>query len=194
MMRKIHLILGLFLAPWVLMYAASTMLMQHRELFTGDQNRIEPAYALVREEAFQGVLDKSGDSEAAAARILEDIGLEGSHRVRGSLEEGRLEIRRDRPIGSYRITWEEDAESVKIEKQRFGMAFFLEMLHRRRGFGQAFWANDVWAVIVDLFIVAVLAWAFTGVWMWWNMKSTRSLGALCMILGSALFALFVATI
>lgn len=194
MIRKIHLFLGLFLTPWVVMYAASTILMQHREWFTGNHNRIEPEYKLVREGAYSRSFGDDEDRQVASRQILGDLKLEGAFNVRGSVDEGRLEIRRDKPIGSYRITWEANPGTVRVEKQAFGMAFFLEMLHRRRGFNQPFQANDAWAVIVDLVILAILAWAFTGLWMWWRMRSTHRLGSLCALLGSALFALFLLTI
>jgi len=54
--------------------------------------------------------------------------------------------------------------------------------------------NDIWAVSVDIFIVAMLVWAGTGLWMWWEMSVTRKVGALC-LLGSALvFTFFLVTI
>jgi hypothetical protein len=175
------------------MYALSTIVMQHREFFHGTKTRAQPDYKVVKEVNLPTAL-MNNNAEAFAANILKQLDLEGAHRVRGSLTEGSLVIQRDRPIGSYRITWEAAGDKVTVEKQEFGLAFFLEMLHRRRGFNQPFWANDAWAVIVDFVILAILTWAFTGIWMWWRMKSTHKLGTLCMILGSAAFAFFIFTI
>ncbi|MDA1067347.1 MAG: PepSY-associated TM helix domain-containing protein [Verrucomicrobia bacterium] len=194
MIRKIHLLLALFLTPWVLMYAMSSIAMQHRELFYGSKNRVAPDYKMVEEVTYQQNQIEGLDSEAAGLKILKDLDLEGAHRTRGTIESGQIEITRDRPIGAYRIIWSAETEKVTVEKQEFGMTNFLEMLHRRRGFNQPFWANDVWAVIVDFVIVAILAWAFTGLWMWWKMKPTHKLGTLSMILGSMLFAFFIFTI
>lgn len=194
MIRKIHLLLGMFLTPWVIMYAASTIAMQHRDLFTGSTKRIEPKYEIVREEALSLDLRSSENSQVVASQVLEYLDLEGSHRLLGNWEEGHLEILRNRPIGSYRITVDANAKRMTVEKQGFGMSYFLEMLHRRSKFNQPYWANDAWAVIVDLFIVAILSWAFTGLWLWWKMKPTRVLGAICVFLGSALFAFLVSTI
>lgn len=194
MIRKIHLLLGMFLTPWVIMYAASTIVMQHRELFTGDHRRVEPEYEVVREVAYSVGVEQGESSEAVASRILEYLDLEGAFRTRGSWEAGTFEIRRNRPIGSYRITWDGESERLIVEKQGFGLAFFLEVLHRRSGFAQPFWANDAWAVIVDLFIVGILAWAVTGLFLWWKIKPTRKLGAVCMVVGTALFVFLVSTI
>jgi len=68
MIRKIHLLLGMFLTPRVIMYAASTVAMQHRDLFTGSAKRIEPKYEIVREEALSLGLSSNEDSRAVASR------------------------------------------------------------------------------------------------------------------------------
>jgi hypothetical protein len=47
---------------------------------------------------------------------------------------------------------------------------------------------------VDLFIVAVVFWVFSGVWMWWEMKTTRRWGALAAGAGIAIFGMFVVSI
>ena len=44
---------------------------------------------------------------------------------------------------------------------------------------------------VDLFIAAVIFWVFSGVWMWWELKTTRRWGALAAVGGIALFGVFL---
>jgi hypothetical protein len=125
---------------------------------------------------------------------LRDLDLEGAFGVQGNLEEGRMTITRFRPIGSYRITYEGNPGMLRVERQRFAMAYYLEMLHRRRGFQQPYVTNDLWAIFVDVVILAIILWAFTGVWMWWEMSKTRRLGAICLSAGVALFLVFLLTL
>ncbi|MEZ4699144.1 MAG: PepSY-associated TM helix domain-containing protein [Rhodothermales bacterium] len=191
LIRRTHLFLALFLTPWVLMYALSTISMHHRLLFTGEERRVDPGYELVSEQRYERAPAEGEDRHAVAERILADLDLEGAFSVRGDLETGPLTIVRDRPIGARRITYDPAAATVRIERQRFGLAFVLEMLHRRRGFQHPFFAHDAWAFIVDSVIVAILLWAATGLWMWWEMLKTRRLGALFLAAGVALFALFL---
>jgi len=47
---------------------------------------------------------------------------------------------------------------------------------------------------VDLVIVAMVFWVFSGLWMWWELKATRTLGAVLMFAGAGLFAMFLFTI
>jgi len=142
MIRNIHLFLGMFMTPWVMMYAASTIVVQHRDLFTGHERRVEPEFETVREVIYLAEVAKGEDANAIASRILEYLSLEGRHRVRGSLEAGIFEVRRDRPIGSYCIAWGRESAILKVERQEFGLSFFLEALHRRSGFVQPYWATS----------------------------------------------------
>ena len=191
LIRRTHLFLALFLTPWVLIYAISTFAMHHRSWFTGEERRVDPGYELIREDTYTASFATDDDRQDIARRILTDLDLEGAFFVRGNLEDGALTITRDRPIGSYRITYEAEPGTIRVERQRFAMVYFLEMMHRRRGFQQPFIANDIYAVIVDGVIVAILLWAATGLWMWWEMIRTRKPGAWSLAAGIAFFLLFL---
>jgi len=39
--------------------------------------------------------------------------------------------------------------------------------------------------------VAMGSWALSGLWMWWEMKVTRALGALAFLGGVGLFAVYL---
>lgn len=47
---------------------------------------------------------------------------------------------------------------------------------------------------MDLVIVAMLFWVLSGLWMWWELKVTRRLGAIFIFGGIALFGFFLLTI
>ncbi len=173
------------------MYALSTLAMHHRALFTGHHQRSDPPFELISETTYDVPSEADDTPERLGRRILRDNGLDGAFSVQGSLESGALTIFRDRPIRSYRLTYDVASESLTIERQSFDLVFALEMLHRRKGFQHPYLANDLWAVVVDVVIVAILLWAVTGLWMWWQMSRTRKLGAACMAAGLALFALFL---
>jgi hypothetical protein len=50
------------------------------------------------------------------------------------------------------------------------------------------------AVSVDAVIVAMVFWALSGLWMWWEMHATRWWGLACAVTGAGIFALFALTI
>ncbi|HEX7071261.1 MAG TPA: PepSY-associated TM helix domain-containing protein [Rhodothermales bacterium] len=194
LVRRTHLFLALFLTPWVLTYAVSTIAMHHRVLFTGSYEREDPVYEEVSRQEYVPPVAIGDDPRKAARAILRDLEMDGAHGVRGGTEGQPLTIIRDGPFGARRLTYDPAAGSLLIERQRPGINWILEMLHRRRGFQQAYLANDVWAFIVDGVIVAILLWAATGLWLWWEMAKTRRLGAWCLGLGIALFVTFLLTL
>ena len=81
-----------------------------------------------------------------------------------------------------------------IEKETFRSNTFLERMHRRRGFQSDYPLEDTWAFSVDLVILAMVFWVASGLWMWWEMKVTRGLGAVFALSGLAVFGLFLFTI
>jgi hypothetical protein len=46
-------------------------------------------------------------------------------------------------------------------------------------------------VTVDAVIVAMVFWALSGLWMWWELKVTRAFGAVAFLAGVGLFALYL---
>ena len=71
---------------------------------------------------------------------------------------------------------------------------FLERFHRRRGYATGYALDTVWAVSVDLFIVAMVFWVLSGLWMWWEMKVTRRFGLTSLVAGVGVFALYLLTL
>lgn len=180
--------LALFLSPWMLMYALSTMAMNHRHLF-----RSTPQFEKEREQAYAASFPADARPRQIGEQILRDLHLEGSFGVQGP-REGRLTIVRSDPITPRRILYSPAEGKVTIERLIFRPSAFLEQLHRRRGYQQPYVLEDTWAFTVDLVIVAMIFWVLSGLWMWWEMRVTRLWGAAFALLGVALFAFFVVTI
>lgn len=174
------------------MYALSTIVMHHRVLLTGHKDRIAPAFESIEKKTdYQIAIHPDAVPEDVARNVLQDVGLEGAFEVQGNLESGKLTITRDRPIGSYRISYDRPAATLEIERQQFGWAYFLEMLHRRRGYANTHVANDLWALVVDCVAAAIFVWGLTGLWMWLEMSRTRWLGCAFLASGLLIFCLLM---
>ena len=185
--------LGLFLAPWMLMYAASTFVMNHRRWFQGSESA-PPPFQKEREHVFSGNLPEGAAPRDIAVAVLRNLGMEGTHNVNASPDKQRITIVRQEPVAPRRIIFTPADNRVVIEKQVMQMPAFLERMHRRRGFQHAYALEDTWAFSVDLVIATMVFWAGSGVWMWWEMKKTRALGFAFGLAGFVLFALFLAAI
>jgi hypothetical protein len=93
-----------------------------------------------------------------------------------------------------RLTYDPATRRLVVERQAANTRAFLERMHRRRGFQHPYGLEDTWAFSVDFFIAAMLFWALSGLWLWWEMKVTRKLGAATLLAGVLLFSFFLRTL
>ncbi|MBL0170993.1 MAG: hypothetical protein IPP90_09715 [Gemmatimonadaceae bacterium] len=186
MIRRIHMYAGLALTPWVLMYALSTMAMNHREHLGTPPLE----FRRVEERRYEAVFTEGVGPWEQGGQVLRDLGMEGAYSA--AQRDGALVVNRNDLLEPKRITLKE--ESLLIEAAERRPAQMLERMHRRRGFSQPFWTDRLWGALVDGFIVVMLTWAITGVLLWWEMRVTRRLGAAFLIAGLAAFTFFLLTI
>jgi hypothetical protein len=50
--------------------------------------------------------------------------------------------------------------------------------------------EDTWGFTVDVAVVTMVFWSLSGIWLWWEIKAVRIWGALSVLAGLALFAIF----
>ncbi len=192
-LRRTHLYLALFLTPWILMYAASTFVMNHRVWFQKLYGGPPPTLALERELAYDGVFPDRAGARQIGAQILASLNLEGAFNANQRPRDGAVIINRIDPMAPRRLTYYPATKKITIEHLPFETRAYLERMHRRRGY-QYGGLENAWAFSVDLFIVAVVFWVLSGVWMWWELKTTRRWGALAIAGGIAMFGVFLVTI
>ncbi|MCS6953752.1 MAG: hypothetical protein RMK57_14465 [Bryobacterales bacterium] len=192
--RRIHMYLGLFLAPWMLLYAASTIAMNHRAWFQPHDGGALVVWEKEAERAWAGEAPAGPSGRAVAARILEELGMNGAHTVDAPDARGQITIVRSAALAPRRIRYLPEEGKLVVEKQVFRAPLFLERMHRRAGYQQPYLADDLWALAVDAVVIAMAFWAFSGLWMWWEIRAARAWGLAFAVLGLGLFVLFLATI
>jgi hypothetical protein len=194
--RRSHMYLALFLTPWMVMYALSTLLMNHRplveRLFGGNQAHYEKE----KELNYQGSFAPSAGPKEVARQILKSLDMEGAFSVRQLKGQSpqQLVILRNQPISPRRITYTPDTGKLVIEREAYRTPGFLERMHRRSGYQAGFWKENAWAFSVDLVILAMVFWVASGIWMWWELRLTRYWGFRCGIIGATLFVFFLCMI
>lgn len=193
-LRQVHLYLALVLAPWVLMYGLSTGVMNHRVQLREVYGGPLPAPVFEREAALEIAAAEGASAKEVGGQVLAALGLEGAYNANRRQSDGALVINRLDPIVPRRVTVVPGSGKAVIEKIPWDSRAYLERMHRRRGYQHDYWLEDAWALSVDVFIAAVLLWAVSGLWMWWEMKKTRGWGWLTLAAGFALFVVFLVTI
>jgi hypothetical protein len=190
--RRTHMYLALFLFPWVVMYALSTLAMNHRAFFTAWYGSAAPGFAHERTIAYEAVPD-TPDLRVISRQILSTLDLDGSHNVTRR-KDGAIVITRNDLTTPRRLTYSPVDRTIVVEKMENRPTAVLERFHRRRGYATGYGLDTIWAVSVDLFILATVFWTVSGLWMWWEMKLTRTLGWSAALAGAAMFAMYLATI
>jgi hypothetical protein len=190
LIRRIHLFTGLFLAPWMLMYALSTLVMIHRNYVNSFYSSKTPALITERELDYTRSFPTNMTREQIAPQILRDLGLDGTHSVSGGRNGQPLVINRQNALSTRRVTFNAASGKVMIQREEFRAATFLDRLHRRRGYNQPYALEDTWGVTVDFAVVTMVFWSLSGIWLWWEIKHVRLWGTLSLVAGLGLFALF----
>jgi hypothetical protein len=186
--RSVHLYTGLFLAPWLLLYATSGFCLNHNKWLT-ERLKIAPAqWQLVREVQFvpDDTFPRIAPEQAAA--ILDRLGLPGAHNIVGNPDGPQMVINRPSGAGAYRVTWRRPRSLLVVERmQPFSFYRLLHFLHFRFGYHQPHFAYVTWAAIVDIVTVSMWVWVLTGLYIWFHRPRTRLVGSLCALGGSVLF-------
>ena len=191
LIRRTHMYLALFLTPWMLMYALSTMAMQHRDWFSAEGQPVE--YVRERTTTYDGGFAPNAAPKEMGEQLLTHLEMRGQFQAK-QLDDGKLEVVRFNPVQNRRLTFNPSDKSVVIEAAVVSTQRSLEALHRLRGYQSGFASRTAWAVVVDLVIAGIVFWCLSGLWLWWQLKTTRRLGALCASAGLLCFVVFLAKI
>ena len=193
LVRRIHMFTGLFLGPWMLMYALSTLVMTHRDFVALLYSSKNPAMVTERELDYSRSFPTNLTREEIAGQILQDIGLDGTHDVHGGRNGSPLIIDRRRALTPRRITFDSSKNKVVIQREEFRALNFLERMHRRRGYN-SYGVENTWGLSVDVAVATMVFWSLSGLWLWWELKSARRWGAVAFCAGLGLFALLTVLI
>ena len=194
LVRRVHMFTGLFLAPWMLMYALSTLVMTHHEYVNSFYASKSPVMVKERELDYSRSFPTNLTRDAIAQQILNDLGMDGAHSVSGGRDGGPLVIQRQHAMPQRHLTFDASKSKITIEREEFRAPTVLERLHRRRGYNQPYALEDTWGFTVDVAVVTMAFWSLSGIWLAWELKPTRVWGALSFVVGLGLFVVFAALI
>ncbi len=194
LVRRIHLFTGLFLAPWMIMYALSTLVMTHQEYVNSFYTSKSPVLVRERELDYTRSFPTNLTRDAIAQQILNDLSMDGAYSVSGGSNGRPLIIQRQHAMSQRRLTFDASKNKITIEREELRTPTILERLHRRRGYNQPYALDDTWGFTVDVAVVTMAFWSLSGVWLAWELKTTRFWGALSFVAGLGLFVVFAALI
>ena len=187
-MRALHLYTGLFLVPWMTVYAASAFCLNHKEWFTEGLG-LAQKWENVREVEFTPGPGFPKTAEEQAVAILRHVELEGPHTIMGTPDANQLVMIRMCATGHYRVSW--FPPRLRVVVDRFQPSSFYAVInafHFQSGY-RPYFAHAAWAVIVDATTSSTILWLISGIYLWARRPRRRLLGGLCLTAGAVLFAI-----
>src|SRR5262245_66536565 len=115
LIRRTHMYLALFLFPWLLMYALSTAVMNHRALFVDEAGTGAPQFQRERELVYDGVFPDHAELKTISQQILASLDLDGAHNVTRR-KDGAIVINRADLLTPRRITFTPATHALLIER------------------------------------------------------------------------------
>jgi hypothetical protein len=190
--RDLHLYLGLFISPVLLVYAVSVVLLNHAYLPWGGGDDGEATTSTVRVE----VPDEDNSLELAK-RIREQLGASAEiGYVNLDQEERRLSFPLEKPGEVSMVRVDLATGVAEIETRRTGVWDAMIYLHRMPGpHNVAIRGNwlytRLWGWLADATVYLTLFLTATGVYLWALMRAERRAGLLFLGSGALSFFLLV---
>ncbi len=191
--RDLHLYAGLFLSPFVLLFAISTVLLNH-------PSRPAPGKPPAKRQASIKVPPGEMGSIPHAREILGQLGVTGEmDYVRHNAKAEKLLIPVSKPGESTRVEIDLKTGTATIEQEQRGLGDALNYLHKMPGphnvrFRGNWTYMSWWAVTTDVVVYGILFLTISGLYLWWKLKAERTVGWALVGGGAATVALLVGAI
>jgi hypothetical protein len=183
-MRDIHLYLGLFLSPLILIFAVSTLLLTHQWRPAPDATSQNTA----REAIPVDVPDGTG-SLPQAKEILRQLQITGEiEYVRHSASQQRLVIPVLKPGSLTRVEVDLRRKTATVQRQNMGLGTALIYLHKMPGqhlrqYRGNWWPMWCWMFLTDGVVYGILLITLTGLYLSWMLKAERGTGMILLAAG-----------
>ncbi len=186
--RRTHLYMGLFLLPWVIMFGVSSIPLNH--IMSPDP----VTWTQVAEHPFNADIPPAGENLRPIGReMMTTAGVGGGYFVNRA-NPRQVNVNHPDFLTPVRIVYHADRSTLTVEHRNFSARQFITGMHFRGGYDMdGFW-DSVWALFVDVVSVGLILWIATGIYMWWNVPSTRRWGWFALGSGAVCFGVIIATL
>lgn len=179
-LRDLHLYLGLFVSPFVLLFAVSVFYLNHGKLRSGTPPPTETFQNLNIPDGFDRL--KGREAVERAKVILPQIGVSGEIGfLRYAAQSRHLMFPVSIAGRESTVDVDLDARSATVIRRRMNLWESLAYLHKMPGpHNVAIRGNWVgtamWRWFADATICLLLFISISGVYLWWTIKAERRIG------------------
>ena len=179
-LRDLHLYFGLFISPFILLFAVSVFYLNHGKLITAAELPVETYRDLDVPDGFDRL--KGREAVDRAAEILPQLRVSG--------EVGYLRyVARDRHLlfpvskagSEATVDVDLDARTATVKRRSMSLLESLSYLHKIPGpHNVAIRGNwigtGIWRLFADATIYLLLFISLSGIYLWWAIKAERRIG------------------
>jgi hypothetical protein len=191
--RDLHLYAGLFVSPFVLVFAFSVFVLVHPG--AGDSGPEQRARIISDVSVPEGIEALQGRERVdAVKKILGQAGVHGEvgfiqHRIK----ERRLEVPVAVPGRETFVEIDVAARTATVSERRTGLGDTLVLLHKSPGphlvdIRMNWLPIRFWRGLADATVYLVLLISLTGIYLWAVLRSERRAGIVLLIAGAVSFA------
>lgn len=169
--RNTHLLLGLGIGLFLLMYGLSALQMAHPSWFDLKPTVTRASLVIAASEAVT--------PRTLAGKLIREHGL------RGDLTEvkaiaGGFQFRIVRPGENVLVEYSRQNGLAKLEWNALGFMAFLNRFHESAGVHHTYAWLNVWGVLSAVISIALIVISLTGIYLWFRLKQERLTGAILM--------------
>jgi hypothetical protein len=165
LLRNTHLIVGLLVSLFVLMYALSALQMAHRI-------KLSPT---ITEQNVR--LPAGMEGRSVALLLMAHHAVDGDLGAIQATKTGfRFSV--NRPGSLWNVTYESVSGKTHIHRENRDILGFLNRLHHLNGMSHDTAAMNAWGWALFLVSIALLVLGATGVYMWYRLHSERLIGSM----------------
>lgn len=177
-LRKIHLVSGLSLLTFVLMYFASGFVIYNNTLFP---NKPAESSTRVVELNIPAGLDDTG----AAQWLASELELSGKMQAPRPLDDGRMRMAWSVPGRLNIVYLAADKQSVEVVTGKTGLKGNAIDYHFVQGYGDG-WLWNLWVLMLDLSSAGSILFAISGIGLWATARERDRGGWAMLAAGSVL--------
>jgi hypothetical protein len=193
--RRVHLYLSLTCWPWFVLFGITALAFNHGDWFDEPNdlyNLSGPTWTKV--QTWTCTIDVPAQGQVpreVAAEMLAVAGIQAD--AYGAFRSG------EKQISAYitefwrtrRLAYDIDRHQLSLYTRQSFARTTMRLMHARAGYRHDGLLNDIWAMMVDAATIGLLLWVASGLYMWWQQRSLRKIGGLCLLAGLLTFVAFL---
>jgi hypothetical protein len=188
--RDLHLYFGLFISPFILLFAGSLFFLNHAKV-TAEPTSVETFQNLQISAGIEGA--QGPEAIARAQAILSQFGVTGEIGFTRFVRPSRhFVFPVSKPGLETMVDVDLDARSASVSRRETGFWEALAYLHKMPGPHNVairgnWFATRVWGWFADATIYLTLFISMSGIYLWYVLKAERKVGLVLLSAGAVCF-------